>query len=247
MDPLEGRTGRDKKSGRPVVRQGGRWVYADTAKLTEDQGKAQGYARLMADAEQRYQRAVERGYDPSGFKNAAASIAEGLPFGGLDGIGALIRDDTGDLARQAELQFSDAQLKAMSGAAAPEAEVKRGVKTFFPRPGENAEVIGPEKYMARQQAFEAARRRAGPAAAEVRAPAFAGDGQPDPPPKPKIDDLPKGALTAYRSRFEGGMIDLQQPRGSQANPYLARSMQQAETLPQGSYVILPDGSFGVVD
>lgn len=166
-DPLEGRTGNHK--GRPVIRRDGRWVYTDD-KLTEDQGKSQGYAKMMADAEGRYYDAVNKGYNPADFRNTAASVAEGLPFGGLDGLGTLIRDDTGDLGRQAELQWSDAQLKAVSGAASPEEEVKRGVKTFFPRPGENPKSIGPEKRQARSVAFDSARRRAGPAAREVAAP-----------------------------------------------------------------------------
>lgn len=176
MDPMEGKTGVDRKTGRPVVRRGGQWVYSDTAKLTEDQGKSQGFARLMTDADQRYNDALRQGYNPTTPRNTAASIAEGLPFGGLDGLGAWIRDDVGDLGRQAELQWSDAQLKAMSGAAAPEAEVKRGVKTFFPRPGENPRKIGPEKREARRAAFEASRRRAGPAAAEIRDPGAAPSG-----------------------------------------------------------------------
>lgn len=166
-DPLEGRTGVHK--GRSVVRRGGRWVYTDD-KLTQDQGQAQGYAKLMGDAESRYYDAVRKGYNPTTPGNTLAAVVEGLPLGGLDGLGAVIRDDASDLGRQAELQWSDAQLKAMSGAAAPEAEVKRNVKTFFPRPGENPFRIGPEKREARATAFGSARRRSGPAAREIPAP-----------------------------------------------------------------------------
>lgn len=132
------------------------------SKPTEDQAKASTYARLMSDAERNYGRAVKEGYNPGSIRNATASFAEGLPFGGLDGIGAAIRDPVSDRARQAELQWSDAQLKALSGAAAPEAEVKRGVRTFFARPGESFEDIGPQKGTAREVAFTSARTRAGP-------------------------------------------------------------------------------------
>lgn len=168
-DPLEGKTGTDRKTGRPVVRSGGRWTYADE-KLTEDQGKSQGNAKLMSNAEGRYNEALRQGYNPTTFRNTAASVLEGLPFGGLDGLGAAVRDDVGDLGRQAELQWSDAQLKAQSGASAPEAEVKRGVKTFFPRPGETPYQIGPAKREARGVALDAVRRRAGPASREVPQP-----------------------------------------------------------------------------
>lgn len=132
------------------------------AKPTEDQAKSLTYARLMGDAERSYDQAVAQGYNPGSFRNTAASIAEGLPFGGLDGVGALLRNDVSDRARQAELQWSDAQLKALSGAAAPEAEVKRGVKTFFARPGENFQDINPQKSNARQVAYSSARTRSGP-------------------------------------------------------------------------------------
>lgn len=137
------------------------------SKPTEDQGKALTYAKLMADAERSYGRAIKEGYNPGSFRNSTASVFEGLPLGGLDGIGALIRDPVSDRARQAELQWSDAQLKAVSGAAAPEAEVKRGVKTFFARPGERFDDIAPQKAGAREAAFTSARTRSGPLSQQV--------------------------------------------------------------------------------
>lgn len=156
--------------GAPVlVYRGGKFFQkgqdipaSPSGKPTEDQAKSLTYAKLMADAERNYGRAVGEGYNPGGIVNTIASIAEGLPFGGLDGIGTLLRDDVSDRARQAELQWSDAQLKALSGAASPEAEVKRNVKTFFARPGETFNDIGPQKRTAREVAFTAARTRAGP-------------------------------------------------------------------------------------
>lgn len=175
----EGRTATNPETGQRVMFKGGAWVpiAPGHAKLTEDQAKSQGYAKTMADAEDRYYRAVRQGYNPTTPRNQIASFLEGLPFGGLDGLGALARDDVGDLGRQAELQWSDAQLKAVSGAASPEAEVKRGVKTYFPRPNENPFLIGPEKRQARAVAFDAARRRAGPAAREISPPGQAAPAQ----------------------------------------------------------------------
>lgn len=247
--PPDGTMGTDRRSGRPVIRQGGRWVHADTAKLTEDQGKSQGYARLMADAEQRYYRAVQQGYNPAGPRNTVASVLEGLPFGGLDGLGAVVRDDAGDLGRQAELQFSDAQLKAMSGAAAPEAEVKRGVKTFFPRPGENPSVIGPEKRQARREAFDAARRRAGPAGAEIETP-----GRPAGAPRggpPSTAPRPSAVQNnTWSTLTQQGVITRQGERGSATNPYVATTPEMMEGLRRrrpGSYVIAPDGRYGIIE
>lgn len=129
------------------------------AKLTEDQGKAGGYATLMADAERSYQQALQEGFNPTGFRAGLANFTDNIPL--MGGVGNFIRDDAGDRARQAELQWTDAQLKAMSGAASPEAEVIRNQITNFARPGQNYDYIGERLEDARRTAFEASRRRAG--------------------------------------------------------------------------------------
>jgi hypothetical protein len=129
------------------------------AKLTEDQGKAGGYATLMADAERSYQQALREGFNPTGFRAGLANFTDNIPL--MGGVGNFIRDDAGDRARQAELQWTDAQLKAMSGAASPEAEVIRNQITNFARPGQNYDYIGERLEDARRTAFEASRRRAG--------------------------------------------------------------------------------------
>lgn len=239
----EGQTATNPKTGVKIVFRGGQWRNAshDTGpgvgapasiKMTEDQGKAQTYARLMTGAERSYGRAVDEGYNPGSIRNTVASVAEGLPFGGLDGIGAAIRDPVSDRARQAELQWSDAQLKAVSGAASPEEEVKRGVKTFFPRPGESQADIGPQKATSRRAAFEAAKVRSGPAGAAVGV-------YPQNLPPPVY-------ATSERLRAQGRIND-RAPIGSEKNPFVARDEATMDKLPPGSYVITPDGHLGVVE
>lgn len=137
-------------------------------KLTEDQGKAGGYARLMADAERSYQQALNEGFNPTGIAAGIANFTDNIP--GLGGLGNFIRDDAGDRARQAELQWTDAQLKAMSGAASPEQEVVRNQITNFARPGQNYEYLGDRLRQARTTAFQASKIRAGKAAADVSYP-----------------------------------------------------------------------------
>lgn len=205
----------------------------DVGALTEDQGKSQGYARLMAGAERSYDRARRQGYNPGDVRNTIASILEGLPFGGLDGLGMVVRDDVGDRARQAELQWSDAQLKAMSGAASPEPEVKRNVKTYFPRPGESVTEIGPQKRTSRVDAFKSAAIRSGPAQKSVGA-------------YPRAD-IPAAARAANERRFKAGLIDESKPWGSKERPYVAKDRATLDRLPAGSYVITPEGHFGVVE
>ena len=196
-------------------------------KLTEDQGKATGYAGLMADAERSYMAARELGYDPGSPGNAFASFLEGIPM--LDGAGAVFRDDAGDLGRQAELQWSDAQLKAMSGAASPENEVRRNVRTFFPRPGENVEAVEEQKYGARRTAYSAARTRSGPGAATVAAypTPEAGQGRQAQGRTPQ----PQGGLRAPAFG----------PLGSRTTPYAPRNIREWQSIPAGAYYRDTDG------
>jgi hypothetical protein len=58
-------------------------------------------------------------------------------------------------------------LKSVSGAAAPESEVKRGVKTYFARPNEEFADIAPQKEAARKTAFQSTRVRSGPLSGQV--------------------------------------------------------------------------------
>jgi hypothetical protein len=219
----------------------GEWVPATSqasgaapgsAKLTEDQGKSQGYARLMQDAEGNYRRAVQEGYNPGDFRNSSASVVEGLPFGGLDGLGTLIRDQVGDRARQAELQWSDAQLKAMSGAASPEPEVKRNVQTFFARPGENFSDIDPQKRKSRQTAYESAKVRAGPV----------GESLGDYIPKPQRDPNWRAQMPAAQMKAAKMFTGSKAAPGSQQNPFTPTSPDEFRNIPKGSFVIDDDGT-----
>jgi hypothetical protein len=233
------------KTGERLMLLGGQWVPATQAatgsvagapRLTEDQGKSQGYAKLMADAERSYDAAVTKGYNPADARNSWASFAEGFPLGWGDGIGSIIRNDVSDRGRQAELQWTDAQLKAMSGAASPEAEVKRNVKTYFPRPGEDQSAISGQKLRSRQVAYGAAKTRAGPAGTDL--PAYPGT-----PPA----GVPEAGRQGYVRLFQAGKIDLDQPRGSQANPFLAKDASILDKLPAGAYVVTPEGHLGVIE
>lgn len=242
--PYEGQTGTAPDGTRVIFRAGKVYpIEQDPQKMspkaTEDQAKANTYARLMRNAEGSYDQAVKQGYNPGGLRNSTASFFEGLPLGGLDGVGALIRDDVSDRARQAELQWSDAQLKAVSGAASPEAEVKRNVRTFFPRPGENMQDINDQKELARRVAFESAQMRAGPFSASI------GD-YPTAPAKPKARQpgwsqaLPKPQLKAAML-FKGSKA----PAGSSQNPYVPQNADEFRKLPSGSRYIDDDGSIQV--
>lgn len=228
------------QTGERLALIGGQWVPATNQaqgavggapKLTEDQGKAQTYARLMKHAEGSYQRALDEGYDPNDIRNSFASLLEGLPFGGLDGAGRFFRDDVGDRARQAELEWSDAQLKALSGAASPEAEVKRNVATYFKRPFEGG--VEPQKEQARRVAFESAKVRAGPAGSDI-GPYNEGGKQ---KPQGWTASLPPAQLEAAK-RYAGAVGT---PGGAK-NPFVPADESEYAALPAGAYYIHPSGA-----
>lgn len=52
---------------------------------------------------------------------------------------------------------------------------------------------------------------------------------------------------AARSASDSMRRDLNAPFGSERNPYVARDMDTLNRLPKGSYVIAPNGDFGVID
>ncbi len=174
---VEGSTATNPTTGEKIVYRGGKWYPlnqdpasnpAAAGKLTEDQGKSGGYARLMAGAENDYLNARGDGYDPASMGNALAGFVEGIP--GLDGLAPVIRNDREDRGRRAELQFSDAQLRAQSGAAAPTAEVRRNAAILFPGWGVNLQSADGDYSRARRDAFDSARVRGGPAAANTTFP-----------------------------------------------------------------------------
>lgn len=207
----------------------------NSVSLTEDQGKIVSAATEMASAEDTYRDARRRGYNPASPRNAFASFLEGVPLLPLDGAGTLVRDDISDLGRQAELQFSDAQLKAKSGAAAPEAEVKRNVQIYFTRPNQNPMSQDPVTERARAAAFAAAQARSGPGASMLPAfPYTAGKGQSRIPPR--LDAMTEQQRAAA-ARFKGTKA----PSGTQSNPSIPVGPQQYNALPKGSWFIDFDG------
>lgn len=177
---VEGSTATNPTTGEKIVYRGGKWyplnqdpaASAADAKLTEDQGKSGEYLALMGQAERAYRGARTQGYDPTSMRNGLANYVESIPV--IDGLAPVIRDSTSDNGRRAEMQWSDAQLKAMSGAASPEAEVRRNARTFFPGPGQNLLSAAPAFEDGRVTAMEAVRRRAGPAGRGAEPPTSAG-------------------------------------------------------------------------
>lgn len=226
--------------GGMTVLRGATRATAAPPDIKEFQAKAAGQATLMDQAITDYDAAREEGYEPSNWRNAIALGLEGkkIPIIGGD-IGSfaadVIRDNPSERGRAAELAFTEGSLRSLTGAAATEGETRRNARNMFRQPGES-EGVEPTKAAVRERFAATTKRIAGPAYI---------------PPKnalqPDAIKVPKPATDAYRKRREAGLIDRKQPTGTKAHPYVAPTMEIADKLPKGSYVILPDGSFGVVE
>lgn len=218
-------------------------------KMTEDQGKAQMYARLMASSEPDYLAAVNEGYDPNNWRVIAARIFEGgdkpSEFGKM--AGSFFRNDLQDRAQQAELLYQDPYLKSMTGAASETGERTKLPTLLATQPFQKMSVMGPQTRRTREQVYEAALLRSGPARATL------------PEKLPSAPSRRESALSAndsvrqskgylaYSSAVKQGRVDRSKPFGTRQNPYVARSEELANKLPKGSYVYLPDGNLGVVE
>lgn len=62
---------------------------------------------------------------------------------------------------------------------------------------------------------------------------------------PRIAPIP--AMQRQQALKAAGQLDLSKPRGDRSNPFIAKDQATADRLPKGSFVIMPDGSLGVVE
>ena len=204
-------------------------------KLTEDQGKVQGYARLMRLSEKQYQAAQRKGFDYNSVRNAFADQLEtpapvvGAPLGVL---APLVRGDAADEARKAQRVWQDSQLKAMTGAGQGEKETEDAEKSYFPKYGEAASAAQNAEET-RATAYDAVMVRAGPGGRDL--PKFYWDR------KEKGPDFWSGLPPAQRaaaSRFAGRNA---RP-GTNGNPFVPSGADEYNALPPGSVYIHHSGA-----
>lgn len=148
-------------TGRAVTPEG---LQAPDKPLTESQAKATAFANQMADASRTIAALAASGFDGKSKVQQAAIVsagADGVPY--VPGSAAIPRAMAGKDAQtfqQAELQWTEGALRFMTGANAPEAEVRRNAATYFPRPGDSDAVIQ-RKAEARKNMEESVRLAAG--------------------------------------------------------------------------------------
>lgn len=152
----------------PVVGPDGKPLPAKKAQspLTESQGTASFYLGMMSDAEKATNGA---GFDPSTTKNQTLlAFARGdLPKLPKVAQNAMAGAPAQKYA-QGMFQWTEAMLRATTGATAPEPEVWRVAKTYYPMPGDTSEVIK-QKNEARIKMQDYIRIKAGHGAEQVDA------------------------------------------------------------------------------
>lgn len=118
-------------------------------KATEGQLGAAGFATRMEAAEDIFS------------KIPAAQIPR-YGMSGQSSIMSYFRSPEGQMAKQAADDWIRSKLRKESGAVIGEEEMEAEYKTYFPMPGDSAQVVA-QKAQARQRATDAMRRNAGPA------------------------------------------------------------------------------------
>lgn len=151
--------------GAPVVRP------TEDGKPTEGNAKAATYLGQMQSASK-----LLNNIDPSGAISPVRIAAAQSP---LTNFAA---GQPAQQAAQAQNQWAEAFLRAKTGAAATEQEVKLNVRTFFPQPGDSQEVIA-QKAQARLQAERDVMPQLGPLRRNFEQPQAQQQGQPQGQPK----------------------------------------------------------------
>ena len=132
-----------KDGGAPAIVPGVSPPKADKP-LTESQAKAAAFASQMLAAEQALQ----------GSGTDGAKLSDQVQTRIAQGAGNFLVTPEVQKTRQAQEQWAEAFLRFKTGAAATEGEVIRNVRTYFPQPGDSAEVVAQKAEMRKQAAHD---------------------------------------------------------------------------------------------
>jgi hypothetical protein len=179
-------------TGRPVMGPDGKPLSKGGKPLTESQGTASFYLGMMGDAEKAL---AATKFDPTSPKNQTY-----LAFarGDLPKLPKAIQNAAAPAPAQqyaqGMFQWTEAMLRATTGATAPEPEVWRVAKTYFPMPLDKPENIA-QKNQARLQMQDYLRIKAGHGAEQVDA------AQAARPPASNLSPQEETELAELRRRF----------------------------------------------
>jgi hypothetical protein len=162
--------------------------------LTAEQAKATAFVNQMQGANQALSTLKLKGFDGRTSGQQASIVAAGSE-GWLGAVPRVAAGADAQKYQQAELQWTEAALRFMTGANAPEPEIKRNAATYFPRPGDSDEVVA-QKEQARANMEESIRMAAGATgqrALEKRQGAAPRKSQ----TMPKVEEVPEGTVVVH--------------------------------------------------
>lgn len=166
---------------------------AETKQLPSAQYAAGGYARRLEQAEQVFDRLAEQGYSRAETGQRLSSL---LP--------KELQSDARQANDQAERNFVNAILRRESGAAISSAEFENAQQQYFPRPGDNPDVVA-QKKANRMQAVQALKAEAGKALDQIPLVSVPAPQKKAPSPMPSlpggVTEAEAGAVTPRQQRI----------------------------------------------
>ncbi len=252
----EGQTATNPKTGQRVVFKAGQWVNAGGAT-----GVARPPSRMTPQEQIQLKEAREGAQTAQEFSRQANAFVD---LNRKAGTGMIYKVPlVSEIASTMKPEV--AQMDALTARMAPAQRVPGSGTTsdrdlgLYLKAVPNIDRPGPANEAIAQDMTATARERADRAAfldsfaqqngtlmgaeqayrARQRSSAGAGRAKPMP--------LPKPARSAFEAGVTSGRFDTKAAMGTETHPYVARDMATANRLPEGTYVILPNGAFGVVE
>lgn len=150
-DPLEGKTGTDRRTGQRVIRQNGQWVPLGKQQPMEAsmRGRMDLGMAPMVQAHETMRREQSRGNPfalDKNFDNAAAQVMSevgfsvpglGIDWRPLEGVAKRVGGDDFQRYQQASKAFESQLMPLMSGAAVSPSEAERQRKAALPELGDS--------------------------------------------------------------------------------------------------------------
>lgn len=143
VNPVTNQTELVQFGNKGVAKPTGFKPALDAKPPTEAESKAAFYAGNMRAASKVLDKLEKEGMDMSKIGSQVDTAIAG-------GMGNLVASPRAQQARQAQNQWAEQMLRMQTGAAATQDEITRTVATYFPKPGDSADVVKQKKEMRAQ-------------------------------------------------------------------------------------------------
>lgn len=198
VDPVTGRTGQKSRNTGKIDWDPGNSMLAQVG--TDAQGNpifdfVQGSGKPLTEGQSTGTlqfSLAQQANDTLGNADSVLTSAPDAIAAQFGTVGNYFKSDAYQKAEQAATVMSEQYLRALTGAAAPDAEVARTARSILPQPGDGPDVIA-QKRATRLAIIEALRIKSGPGASQIQQP-------PAPEPRSKDDQAPATVIDGYTIR-----------------------------------------------